>query len=175
MSAETMASGRRLKWGAVRAAMVACALCLPPSIQAADIYRWVDEGGRTHVSDVVPQKYRKSAIRIDSTRSEISTEQRQQAERAAARNKAIVEEDDLRRRRAQAIQAAAAPSAPLAAKRPNQGVTDSTDCTTWRSLYRESMECFAPFRTVNGSTKAEAFEKCNPIPSPELKCGPISE
>lgn len=31
------------------------------SVQAADIYRWVDEQGRTHLSDVVPDRYRDSA------------------------------------------------------------------------------------------------------------------
>jgi len=151
------------------------ALLFALSAQAAVIYRWVDEDGRTHVSDVVPEKYRKSATRIDSSRSEIPTEQRKQAEQAAAKNKALAEEAASRRQRTQAIQPSTAPSQPSAAKRPARGVTDATDCETWRSLYRESMECFAPFRTTNGATKAEAFEKCNPIPSPELKCGPVTD
>lgn len=54
-------------------------------------------------------------------------------------------------------------------------MTDDTDCETWRRLYRESEDCFGPYRTTRGGTKAEAFEKCNPIPSPELKCGPVRE
>jgi hypothetical protein len=159
---------------ALRGFLVGFALLFALSAQAVVIYRWVDENGRTHVSDVVPEKYRKSATRIDSSRSEISPEQRQQAERAAARNKALAEEAVARRQSTPAIQPSAA-SRPSASKRPAQQVTDSTDCETWRSLYRESMECFAPFRTTNGATKAEAFEKCNPIPSPELKCGPVRE
>jgi hypothetical protein len=145
------------------------------SAQSAVIYRWVDEDGRTHVSDVVPEKYRKSATRIDSSRSEVSPEQRQQAERAAAGNKALAEDNAARRRSMQATKPPTSVPQPAATKRPIQGVTDSTDCETWRGLYRESMECFAPFRTTNGATKAEAFEKCNPIPSPELKCGPVSD
>ena len=145
------------------------------SAQGAVIYRWVDETGRTHVSDVVPEKYRKSATRIDSSSSEISSEQRQQAERAAAKNKALAEEAATRRQSAPAVQPSTTASQPAASRRPAQGITDSTDCQTWRRLYRESMECFGPFRTTTGATKAEAFEKCNPIPSPDLKCGPVSE
>jgi hypothetical protein len=155
--------------------LVGSALLLALSAQGAVIYRWVDESGRTHVSDVVPEKYRKSATRIDSSSSEVSPEQRQQAERAAAKEKALAEEAVTRHQSTPAFQPASAASQAAASKRPAQGVTDSTDCATWRRLYRESMECFGPFRTTSGATKAEAFEKCNPIPSPELKCGPVSE
>jgi hypothetical protein len=159
----------------LRGFLVGSVLLFGLSAQAVVIYRWVDENGRTHVSDVVPEKYRQSATRIDSARSEVSPEQRQQAERSAAKNKALAEEAALRRQSMQTVQPSTAPSQPSTSKRPSRGVTDSTDCETWRSLYRESMECFAPFRTNNGSTKAEAFEKCNPIPSPEPKCGPVRD
>lgn len=159
----------------LRVLLVGSALLLALSAEAAVIYRWVDENGRTHVSDVVPERYRKSAIRIDSSRSEVSPEQRQQAERAAAKERALAEETAKRRQGTQAIRPAASASRPATAKRPAQGVTDSTDCETWLALYRESMECFGPFRTTKGATKVEAFEKCNPIPSPELKCGPVRE
>lgn len=150
------------------------------SAQATVIYRWVDENGRTHVSDVVPPKYMKSATRVDSSESAVSPERKRQAEEAAARTKAFADEAARRRQSAQAsAPAAAAASAPASAattiKRPAQGVTDDTDCETWRRLYRESEDCFGPYRTTRGATKAEAFEKCNPIPSPELKCGPVRE
>ena len=57
-------------------------------------------------------------------------------------------------------------------KRPTETVNDSTDCTTWWRLYDESAECFGPFRTTRGAIKPEAFDSCNVIPSPDLKCGP---
>jgi len=154
-------------------AALLCAL----SAHAAVIYRWVDESGRTHVSDVVPEKYKNSATRIDSSESAVSPERKRQAEEAAARTKALAEEADRRRQIGQAsAPASAAASAPATTtKRPAQGVTDDTDCDTWRRLYRESEDCFGPYRTTRGGTKAEAFEKCNPIPSPELKCGPIRQ
>jgi hypothetical protein len=145
------------------------------SAQAAVIYRWVDENGRTHVSDVVPEEFKKSAKRIDSSKSEVTPEQRQDAERAAAKEKALADEAAKRRVDAQANQPAPTASQPVTTKRPAQGVTDSTDCETWRRLYKESMECFGPYRTTKGATKPEAFEACNVIPSPELKCGPVRE
>jgi Domain of unknown function (DUF4124) len=154
-------------------AALLCAL----SAHAAVIYRWVDENGRTHVSDVVPEKYRKSATRIDSSESTVSPERKRQAEEAAARTKALADEADRRRQAAQASApaSAAASAAGATTKRPAQGVTDDTDCDTWRRLYRESEECFGPYRNTRGGIKVEAFEKCNPIPSPELKCGPLRQ
>ena len=64
-------------------------------------------------------------------------------------------------------------SGTVKAKRPAEIVTGATDCPTWWRLYDESAECFGPYRTTRGATKAEAFDKCTPIPSPELKCGPL--
>ena len=159
----------------LRRLLVCIALLFALSAQSAVIYRWVDEQGRTQVSDVVPEKYRKSAVRIDSSGSDVSPEQRQQAERAAAKNKALAEDTTARRQSAQAIPPPSTASQAAALKRPAQGVTDATDCDTWRRLFRESEACFGPFRTRNGATKAEAFEKCNQIPSPELKCGLVRE
>lgn len=142
---------------------------------SATIYRWVDEKGRTHLSDVVPEKYRKSAKRTDSGQYEVPAERRKEAEARAAKDKARAAEAA----RARASQAAAAPasaaSAPAPAKRPAEGVTESTDCDTWWRLFQESQDCFGPFRNVKGGIKPEAFEQCNPIPSPELKCGPLRQ
>jgi hypothetical protein len=140
---------------------------------ATVIYRWVDENGRTHVSDVVPEKYRNSAVRIDSGQYEVSPAQRKEAQERAAREKALADEAAKRRASTPPAAPASGASAPVAARRPAQGVTDATDCETWWRLYRESQECFGAYRTVRGGIKPEAFEKCNPIPSPELKCGPF--
>src|SRR5688572_22583520 len=73
---------------AMRAA-IACLLVLLPVAPAgaADIYRWVDENGKVHMSDVVPEKYRKSAKRIGSP-SEVSPAQREEAEARAAADRA---------------------------------------------------------------------------------------
>lgn len=35
------------------------------------------------------------------------------------------------------------------------------------------IDCFAPFINDNGATRAEAFEKCTPVPDPSQRCGPV--
>jgi len=159
----------------IGALVVACAASCALPAHAAAIYRWVDASGRTHVSDVVPEAYRKSAVRTDSAGAEIPAEQRKEAEQAAARSRALAEAIAVRRQGVDAPPPRATASPPTASKRPAEGVTDATSCERWRELYRESMACFAPFRTANGSTKAEGFEQCNPVPSPEARCGPLSD
>lgn len=138
---------------------------------ATVVYRWVDENGRTHVSDVVPEKYRRSAKPVDLGAYEVSPDAKQQAEERAARDKAAAttkppEQD------AKTPQAASAVSTP-SSRRPSQTVTSTTDCTTWRRLYQESLDCFGPYRTTRGGIKPEAFDNCNLIPSPDEKCGPL--
>jgi hypothetical protein len=141
---------------------------------ATSICRWVDESGRTQMAEAVPEKYKKVATCTDSQKYEPSPEQRQAAERRAAEDKArasqapakpLVERDS----------SAALPTRPASqasAKRPTEVVTDATDCPTWWRVYDESLECFGAFRTTRGGTKDEAFDKCNVVRSPELKCGP---
>ena len=45
--------------------LAASVLWLPP-LYGADIYRWVDQDGRVHLSDTVPEQFKKSATRIDA-------------------------------------------------------------------------------------------------------------
>jgi cystathionine beta-lyase/cystathionine gamma-synthase len=152
-------------------AMLIGALMLLPTAQGADIYRWVDEDGRTHLSDVVPPQYRKSARKIDPREYELNAEQVRQAQARAERDKAQAALAQQQRASAQA--AAALASGPAAAaSAPRATLPAATDCATLRRLYRESQECFAPYRTATGATKAEAFEKCTPVVDPVLKCGP---
>jgi hypothetical protein len=159
----------------LRILFAGAALFFAMAALATVIYRWVDDNGQTQISDAVPEKYKKSATRTDSSRFEISPERKQQAEDRLARDKALAEEAAKRRQSVQPADASSAASQPTGPARARQTVTDATDCDTWRRLYRESLECFAPYRTTRGTTKAEAFEHCTPIPSPELKCGPDRE
>lgn len=147
------------------------AACLAFGASATDIYRWVDENGRTHLSDVVPERYRDAATRVDSRSHELTLEQQREARERAAR------EAERAGRAPPAAAQAPQPPAPVVSptavvKRPAQTVTESTDCTTWWRLYQEGQECFGPFRLVGGGIKPEAFDHCNEIPSPELRCGP---
>lgn len=158
----------------IRTLLAGALLALAFGAGAAPIYRWVDENGRTHLADVVPEKYRASATRIDTGGSEVSPQQRQEAEARAAREKALAEEAARRRTAAAAPAApASAASAPGSARRPAQGVTETTDCDTWWRLFRESEACFGSYRVVGGGIKVEAFERCTSIPSPEPTCGPF--
>ena len=56
-------------------------------------------------------------------------------------------------------------------KRPAEVVTEATACSTWWRICDESVECFGPYRTTRGALKAEAFDTCNVVASPEPECG----
>jgi hypothetical protein len=138
--------------------------CSPAA--AVDMYRWVDENGKVHVSDVVPERYKKTAKRIESTQFEASdADRRAAADRAAA--------DRARENASAAKGAAAAAAAPpplQQAARPK--LPSETECEAAHRQYRESINCFAPFINENGKTRAEAFAKCTSVPDPSQRCGP---
>ena len=73
-----------------RMLVVCCALWIATG-HAADIYEWTDEQGGMHVSDTVPYKYKSRARKIDTRSSEVSPQQRSEAEARAAKDKAAVE------------------------------------------------------------------------------------
>ena len=159
-------------------ALVTIAVLLPTSLLAADIYRWVDRDGRTQLSDTVPDEYKKSATRIDSRQFELSDAQRREAEARAAHEKLQAAEAAEAAEAAKVAARAKADSVagPLA---PASGATaasgkpagNASDCATLQRLYKESTECFAPYRTAKGTTKAEAFDKCPVAVDPTPQCG----
>ena len=153
-------------------------LALTP-LYGADIYRWVDDQGRVHFSDDVPEQFRKSATRIDPRQYELTPEQRKEAEARAAQERvraAQAAERDAKAKAAQAAKAASAASAArakapakLAASAPT--APSAGDCTTLRRRFQESSDCFAPFVNANGSIKEQAFEACGPpVPFPAREC-----
>ena len=137
--------------------------------QATDIYQWVDDSGRTHLSDVVPEKYKHSAKRVDSRQFEVGPQQRAEAEARAAREREQAAKGSAETPAgARGARGATLGSAsPGAASAPG----DASDCASLRRQYAESQECFAPFLNVNGSYKPGAFEKCTQVPDPSPKCG----
>jgi hypothetical protein len=144
--------------------------CSPAA--AVDIYRWVDENGKSHVSDVVPERYKKTAKRIDSTQFEVSDADRRAAEDRAAEDRAA--SDHARKNSSAAKGAVAAAAAPPPSQRQavKPKLPSETDCEAAHRQYRESINCFAPYINGNGSTRAEAFEKCTSVPDPSPRCGP---
>jgi hypothetical protein len=140
------------------------------SASAAPIYRWVDENGRTQLSDTVPEKYRKSAKQVDSEQFRVSPEARKSAEERAAKQKALASELDNRRTKEEASVASAASAASTPGSRKS-AATSASDCATWRRLYRESQACFAPYHNSDGSLKPGAHDNCTQVDNPEIKCG----
>jgi hypothetical protein len=52
------------------------------------------------------------------------------------------------------------------------GVDDkSAKCEQLQRAYAESQACFAPYRNVNGSVSAEAYQRCIEVPDPSPSCG----
>jgi|SRR5450830_1935289 len=152
---------------------VALAL-LSPVAHSTSICRWVDDNGRTQMSDVVPDKYKNSSTCSDSQKYELSTEQKREAEQREAeeqRHDTTGQPPQAASRPPGATGSAGLPTA-QDAKRPTEVITDETDCPTRWRIYDESVECFGPYRTTRGATKPEAFDKCIVIPSPEIMCGP---
>lgn len=150
-------------------------LSLP--LAAKPICRWVDGNGRTQLAEVVPDRYKDVATCTDSQQFELSAAQRRAAEQrgAEARAKAVRDAAKVPARAASSAPSTKGSVPPRIAKRPAETITDTTDCATWRRLYEESAACFGPFRTNRGATKAEAFEVCNEIPSPDPTCGPARQ
>jgi len=138
-------------------------LSLLQAAGATSICRWIDENGQTQFSDVVPESYKPVVTCTHSQKIKPSAEQRTVDGRSNNRL------DKPSPPAASPRQSAA--SVP-ATKQFAETVTERTNCTTWRRLYDESGACFAPFRTVRGGIKAEAFAVCNEVPNPEAKCGP---
>lgn len=154
--------GAWLRCGALCAAALAAS---PPGTAA--VYRWVDDQGRTHYADTVPERYRDRATRVDTGSA---TSPAGGAVPRAPANTPATPGTQPERRPPRA--AAAAPPASTPARRPAQGVTASTDCATWWRLYDESEACFGPLRTVGGGLKPEAFDHCTEVPNPAPRCGP---
>jgi len=148
------------------AAFLVVGAALSLAAQAGDIYFWTDESGRTHLSDSVPAPYRKSALRIDSSRFELTPEQQRDAAatRAALANKASAPVP-------QPAPVAAPRSAGRAGPAPAARPGEPADCDALQREYIESLECFAPFVNANGSVKPEGFATCKSVVNPTLKCG----
>ena len=151
-----------------RATLVMALLALAATADAATIYRWVDETGRIHLSDSVPDQYKARATAIDSRQFDIAPAEAAQARARAARDKA------------QAVAGATpSPSNPSGAMSgnaaPRTALTDAEfaqlDCNTQWKLYRESLECFAPYiQRVPWTAPPEAFQMCTVLKDPSARC-----
>jgi hypothetical protein len=159
---------------AIRAATLAAVLVAASSPAGATVYRWVDEQGQVHYGEIVPPRFRDTARPVDLAAPAPDAAQQRSALERAARDQA--------RAASAAADAGRAPVAPATAgsgsagppvhKRPARIPDPGTDCETWQRLYRESQDCFGPYRTVRRGIKPEAFEACNVVPELPSRCRP---
>ncbi|MFJ7567158.1 DUF4124 domain-containing protein [Herminiimonas sp. NPDC097707] len=155
----------------IRIAFLFICTLLLSNTHAADIYQWVDENGRTQVSDVVPARYKNVATKVDTSASELTESQRQEARTRAEREKQKAKEA------AQAMQPAS-PVPSAGQLTPSSGMRE-TECEALMRAYRESQECFAPFvfrgpdgrPRRGGRVREEAFLYCTSVPDPSQQCG----
>lgn len=139
-------------------------------VGAATIYRWTDEHGKTHYAERVPEKYQKTAKPVTTGNSSPTQVQQREAQEQATRlkSRASATESAASQPRSTPMPVPASAAAP--AKRPAQVPNDRTDCETWSRLYRESLDCFGPYRTTRGATREEAFTYCTPVEQPPSRC-----
>ncbi len=133
---------------------------------AMDVYQWVDENGRTQISDQVPARYKGVAKKIDTSPSELTESQRREALARAAREKQQAEAAAAKLK----ADAAKAPEKKTA-KESKPAASNSDDCEKLMRAYRESQECFAPYMRQQGGTREEAYKYCTPVADPSGKCG----
>lgn len=153
----------------MRTRLLLVALAVVPLLgQAADIYRWVDESGRVHIADSVPERYRGVATRLDGKAHEPSAQQRTEAAERAAKDRARLAEIDKAR---QAQAPASSASAPSSRPAP-RAATGGSECERLWQEYHESQVCFGPYFLGQGGIRAEAYSKCKEVRNPSQQCGP---
>lgn len=148
--------------------LFACSM-LFSTAYATTIYQWVDENGRTQISDTVPPRYKDVATKVDTSASRVSEKQRQEALERVAKEKELVE--SANRARADAAATKAADQSVDTKSAPPVVDNKNADCEQLMRAYRESQECFAPFMRVEGGTREEAYKYCTPVADPSVKCG----
>ena len=160
-------------------------LCLwSTALQAGDIFRWVDDQGKTQVSDVVPERYRDTATRISSKKYELTAEQKADARGLAAYEAQRAADDKASEQRAQALARSQereqrtkaeqdVANARSKATAPDVGNAPSQCAAQWRR-YNDSVACFARFAIGNagagGTAKSrmrpEAYQVCTDVLPP---------
>jgi hypothetical protein len=132
---------------------------------AADVYRWVDAQGRVQLSDRVPEEYKNSATRVDTSPSQLTPAQQREAQERAAQEKVRAAEAAAREARVRVPQ----PAQPAG----SAGASKEGECAAARRKFQQNANCLAPYKIANGGFKPGAFETCGPsVPAPPEQCGP---
>lgn len=147
-----------------RLIIISSLLGLPATLQAGVIYQWVDDAGRTQMSDEVPAKYQSTAKQVGASSGTATPMQsREDAQKA--------------KERIRAANAAAAASRP----HNNSGgysnanppaAEAANDCAALWRAYRESQSCFARYRNpAHNSMDPAAYSYCKEASDPSARCG----
>lgn len=112
----------------------------------AEIFKWVDERGRTHFGEAPPEKYRKSAAPVAT--QPVNTIDGRILGKPSGRAAATSGPGET-----------PAPVAPPA-------LSDQERCASEHARFSASQSCFARYRNANGSLRAEASNNCENIPQP---------
>jgi hypothetical protein len=137
---------------------------------AGAIYEWVDDGGRMHASDTVPDKYKSVAKRIDPNRARLPAGEQEEAERQAAALKAkAASAVPLSQTAGMATRPGAARTGNLSGSLPG---SDTPECAAWRRQIAANSECF--IASTNRRGHGGGLHSCSNEPDPPRPqtCGP---
>lgn len=148
-----------------RLTSIACLVCFSSCLQAGVIYQWVDDAGRTQMSDVVPAKYQKSAKQIGGGTSTAPMQSADDARQAQERIRAANAATASSRRQ----NSANYPSTPNSS---DSSEADSNDCAALLRSYHKSLSCFGRYRnSMDNSMDPQAFKVCKEATDPTSRCG----
>lgn len=138
------------------AALGVCLLAAIGAAHAGEIYKWTDENGKVHFSDVKPASPKDQAQPVEMKVHRPSEPERREAQARADREKSLLKGPEKEPAPAAAGSLATKPVAP-----------DDSSCEAQWRKYNESSACFESFRQANGSVRAEAYQKCAEVKTPE--------
>ena len=139
---------------------------------SAEIYRWVDDKGVTNLSDVVPDKYKNVAQRIETPAEPNDVSRKEGAWRAAASASAASASQPVSNVRRPAVGLSGNVPGRSASAGSLSSSDDNDDCGALQRRYKESQECFGPRpRTITGAINGARSPECPVVVDPSPKCG----
>jgi hypothetical protein len=126
------------------AVFFAAAFALAGTAAYAEVYKWVDENGKTQFSDKPPPNQKN--VKQLNINSNVSPADKAAAEQRVAAEKASAQ--------------AGAKAAPKVEAKPSQTAADG------KSEYQKSLDCFAKYRQPNGRMSPEAGANCQEVKAP---------
>jgi len=130
----------------------------------ADVFRWIDENGKIHYGETVPERYKQKTKKLEG--ADVTSAQREEAQARTAREQARAE--SLRRAReakSEGSQSVAAQSPEPSADVPPAD-NKANECQEQLKKYLDSQTCFAPYVIKGGAVRPEAFEHCTEVKQP---------